>query len=275
MALKIRFARPAGKHPLVTLVLLIAAGIFAVCALVGFSIFGFYYFKYRSIVDERLKQPIFANTAKIYAAPREVRPGQKLSVRLIANELREAGYTTDSSAQPSPLGSFSEASQQIVVHPGPESYHAPDSATIHVDHGEVDSITDQHGQELASYELEPLLITGLSEDANRTKRRLITYDEIPPNLVNAVVAIEDRRFFDHGGVDYYRIMGALVNDLRPGHRLVEGGSTLTMQLARGFFLTPERRLKRKVIEIVITFQLEHRFTKQQIFQMYANEINLG
>jgi penicillin-binding protein 1B len=275
MALKIRFARPAGKHPLVTLVLLIAAGIFAVCALVGFSIFGFYYFKYRSIVDERLKQPIFANTAKIYAAPREVRPGQKLSVRLIANELREAGYTTDSSAQPSPLGSFSEASQQIVVHPGPESYHAPDSATIHVDHGEVDSITDQHGQELASYELEPLLITGLSEDANRTKRRLITYDEIPPNLVHAVVAIEDRRFFDHGGVDYIRLLGALRNDLTPGHRWTEGGSTLTMQLARGFFLTPERRLKRKLIEIVITFQLEHRFTKQQIFQMYANEINLG
>jgi penicillin-binding protein 1B len=275
MVLKIRFARPAGNHPLVTLVLLIAAGIFAVCALVGFSIFGFYYFKYRSIVDERLKQPIFENTAKIYAAPREVRPGQKLSLRLIANELREAGYTTDSSAQPSPLGSFSEASQQIVVHPGPESYHAPDSATIHVDHGEVDSITDQHGQELASYELEPLLITGLSEDANRTKRRLITYDEIPPNLVHAVVAIEDRRFFDHGGVDYIRLLGALRNDLTPGHRWTEGGSTLTMQLARGFFLTPERRLKRKLIEIVITFQLEHRFTKQQIFQMYANEINLG
>ena len=82
--------------------------------------------------------------------------------------------------------------------------------------GEVESITDDHGQALASYELEPLLITGLSEDANRTKRRLVTYDEIPPNLVHAVVAIEDRRFFEHGGVDYIRILGAIRNDLTPG-----------------------------------------------------------
>ncbi len=275
MALKIRFAMPGGKHPVLTLVALCAAAAFALCVLVGFTIFGYYYVKYHSIVDARLSQPIFADTAKIYAAPREVRPGQKISVRLIANELREAGYTTDGAAQPSPLGTFTQSAQQITVHPGPESYHAPDSATIHVDQGEVDSIEDEHGQELASYELEPLLITGLSESQNRIKRRLLTYDEIPANLVNAVVAIEDRRFFEHSGVDYYRILGALRNDLTPGHRFVEGGSTLTMQLARGFFLSPERKLMRKVAEIAITFQLEHRFTKKQIFQMYANEINLG
>jgi penicillin-binding protein 1B len=275
MALKIRFARPTGDHPVASLALLVAGAAFVVCAIVGFSVFGYYYFKYRGIVAQRLSQPIFADTAKIYAAPREVRPGQKLTLRMIATQLREAGYTTDGASQASPLGTYSESGQEITVHPGPQSYHAPDSATIHVDNGEVDSVTDAKGEPLASYELEPLLITGLSEDANRTKRRLITYDEIPPNLVHAVVAIEDRRFFDHGGVDYYRLLGALRNDLTPGHKWTEGGSTLTMQLARGFFLTPERSLKRKFIEIVITFQLEHRFTKQQIFQMYANEINLG
>jgi penicillin-binding protein 1B len=275
MALKIKFAMPGGKHPVLTLAALCAAAAFALCALVGFTIFGYYYVKYHSIVDARLSQPIFVDTAKIFAAPREVRPGQRLTVRLIANELREAGYTTDGVSPASPLGTFSQSAQQITVHPGPQSYHAPDSATIHVDQGEVDSITDEHGEELASYELEPLLITGLSESQNRIKRRLLTYDEIPPNLVNAVVAIEDRRFFEHSGVDYYRLLGALRNDLTPGHRFVEGGSTLTMQLARGFFLSPERKVMRKVAEIAITFQLEHRFSKQQIFQMYANEINLG
>ena len=96
-----------------------------------FAVFGFYYVKYQGIVDERLKQPLFANTAKIYAAPREVRPGQKLSVQLIANELREAGYTTDGAAQASPLGTYSEGAQSITVHPGPQSYHAEDPATIH------------------------------------------------------------------------------------------------------------------------------------------------
>ena len=138
----------------------------------------------------------------------------------------------------------------------------------------VSKISGDGGQALDAYELEPALITGLSEGQNRTKRRLVSFNEIPPNLVNAVTSIEDRRFFDHGGVDYFRLLGALRDDLRAGRR-AEGGSTLTMQLARGFFLTPEKRLKRKIIEIAITFQLENRFNKQQIFQIYANEIPLG
>ncbi|HEV2215783.1 MAG TPA: PBP1A family penicillin-binding protein, partial [Terracidiphilus sp.] len=243
----------------------------------GVSLVGlcsFYYVKYRPIVEARLNQPLFANTAKIYAAPREVRPGQRIAMKLIEQELREAGYTTDGASQPSPLGTYTATDNSVTVSPGPQSYHAQDAATIHINDGVVDSITDAKDRALASYELEPLLITGLS-DAKRAKRRLVTYDEMPKNLVDAVVAIEDRRFFEHGGVDFIRIGGALVNDLKPGHKWTEGGSTLTMQLARGFFLTPQRKIKRKLKEIVITFQLEHRFTKQQIFAMYANEINLG
>jgi penicillin-binding protein 1B len=275
MALKIKLAKPTGKHPLSSLVLRVALVAIAACALVFVAVGGFYYFRYQGIVNARLKEPLFASTAKIFAAPREVRPGQKFSIHLIATELREAGYSTDGAAQASPLGTFSEGVQTITVRPGPQSYHSEDPATIHISGSVVDSISDAHGQPLSSYELEPMLITGLSEDANRTKRRLVTYDEIPQNLVQAVVAIEDRRFFEHGGVDYIRLLGALRNDMTPGRRFVEGGSTLTMQLARGFFLSPERRVKRKLIEILITFQLEHRFTKQQIFTMYANQINLG
>ncbi len=275
MAIRVRIPRSPSGHRLRTRILLSLLAILVVAAATGVSVFAYFYVKYQHIVDARLEQPIFANTAKIYAAPREVRPGQKLTVRWIANELQQAGYTGDGAPQPSQLGAYSEGVQRITVRPGPQSYHAPDSATIHVSGGVVDSITDAHGQPLSSYELEPLLITGLSEGAQRTKRRLLTYDEIPPNLVQAVIAIEDRRFFEHGGVDYIRLLGALRNDLTPGHRWTEGGSTLTMQLARGFFLTPERRIKRKIIEILITFQLEHRFSKQQIFAMYANEINLG
>ncbi len=274
MKLKVRLATPTGTHPWTTLLLRAALITVAAITLVVFTVGGWYYFKYQHIVDERLKQPIFANTAKIFAAPREVRPGQKLSVHLIANELRQAGYSPDGTSPASPLGTFSEGVQTIAVHPGPQSYHAPDSATIRISDGEVDSITDDHGQSLSSYELEPVLITGLSEDANRTKRRLVTYDEIPSNLVQAVLAIEDRRFFEHSGVNYYRLVEAVLHDVTSGQKQ-QGGSTLTMQLARGFFLTPEKRFKRKFIEILITFQLEHRFTKKQIFEMYANQINLG
>jgi len=275
MALKVRLAKPKGRHPLSTLALRIVLAAIAVCALVFVIVGGYYYFKYQGIVDARLKEPLFADTAKIFAAPREVRPGQKFSIHLIANELREAGYTSDGAAQTSPLGTYGESAQEITVRPGPQSYHSEDSATIHIAGGVVSSIGDGRGQALSSYELEPQLITGLSEDANRTKRRLIAYDEMPQSLVQAVVAIEDRRFFEHGGVDYIRILGALRNDLTPGRRFVEGGSTLTMQLARGFFLSPERHIKRKLIEILITFQLEHRFTKKQIFEMYANQVPMG
>jgi penicillin-binding protein 1B len=266
--------RLAGKYPWTTVALRVGIGVFAVFAIFCISYTTYYYFKYQGIVDERLKKPIFVDTAKIYATPREVRPGQKLSLTLIANELREAGYTTAEAAHASPLGTYSEGAQSITVSPGPQSYHAPDSATIRISGGQVQSIVDDHGQQLASYELEPLLITGLSEDANRIKRRLITYDEMPPNLVHAVLAIEDRRFFEHGGVNYWRLMAAVFRDITTGQKQ-QGGSTLTMQLARGFFLTPEKRFKRKFIEILITFQLEHRFSKKQIFEMYANQIPLG
>jgi len=275
MALKVRFAKPAAGHHLRSRILWGLLAAVGCVVLVGICVFTFFYIKYQGIVDERLKQPIFANTAKIFAAPPEVRPGQKLTVRWIANELREAGYTGDGATQASPLGTYSEGVQQITVRPGPQSYHAPDSATIHVSSGVVSAITDDHGQPLTSYELEPLLITGLSEGTQRTKRRLLTYDEIPPNLVQAVIAIEDRRFFEHSGIDYWRILGAMRNDIFHLHRYTEGASTLTQQLARGFFLTPERTYSRKAREAVISIILEHRFDKKQIFAMYANEIPLG
>jgi penicillin-binding protein 1B len=274
MALKIRIPRPAGRRDWASLLLRGGLLAFAAFAFVFLLVFGYYYVKYQHVVDDRLKQPIFASTAKIFAAPREVRPGQKLTVQLIANELRAAGYSADGAAQTSPLGTYVQGAQSITVRPGPQSYHAQDGAVIHVSAGVVQSISDDHGQPLASYELEPLLITGLSEDASRTKRRLLTYDEIPQNLIQAVLAIEDRRFFEHSGVNYGRLLEAGLRDVTTGQKQ-QGGSTLTMQLARNFFLSPEKHFKRKMIEIIITFQLEHRFNKRQIFEMYANEINLG
>src|SRR5271154_4874183 len=245
-------------------------GLFAVFV-VGFSVFGYFYYHYKHVVDDRLASgPIFANVSQIYAAPREVRDGQKLSAAAIAADLRQAGYNSNPQ-----LGTFQLNADNIFINPGPESYHNTDGATINTSDGVVQSITAENGAALSAYELEPQLITALSEDKNRTKRRLVTYNEIPPHMVQAVVAIEDRRFFEHGGVDYHSMLGWAWHDLRGDRRWTGGGSTLTMQLARGIFLSPERRIKRKLIEILITFQLESRFTKQQIFTMYANQINLG
>jgi penicillin-binding protein 1B len=275
MALKIRFQKPTGKRPIASLLLRVGLIGFAACSVIFLSVFSYFYITYGRVLDERLKSPVFANTAKIYAAPREVRPGQKLSVKLLAEELRQAGYSADGASDLSQLGTYKEVAQTITVRPGPQSFHAPDAATIRVSSGVVQSIVDDHGQGLSSYELEPLLITGLSDDANRTKRRLLVYNEIPLNVVNAVLAIEDRRFFEHGGVNYFSMISWAWHDLIGDRKHKGGASTLTMQLAKLLIVADTGTIKYKVSQIVVAFQLEHRFNKQQIFEMYANEIPLG
>ncbi|MGC2212072.1 MAG: transglycosylase domain-containing protein [Silvibacterium sp.] len=273
--MKIRFApRTQSKPYSRRQILLITGAAIAACFLVCACVFSFYYIKYQRIVNERLEKPLFENTAKIYAAPQELRPGQKFTASFIGQELRNAGYSIAGNGSAAPIGTFSEGPDSITIHPGPQSYHAPDGATITFDRGTISQITGDNGQQLEAYELEPMLITDLS-DQNRAKRRLVTYNEIPHDVVAAVTSIEDRRYFQHGGVDYYSMVGWAWHDLRGDRRYAGGASTLTMQLAKEFFLTPERTFHRKFLQIVITFQLEHRFSKQKIFEMYANEVPLG
>jgi penicillin-binding protein 1B len=258
------------SHPVLWKLARAALVLAVIFVVIGASVFGYYYLRYRGLVAERLaKGPLFAPVAQVYAAPQEVRPGQQLSATAIAAALRRAGYNTNPE-----LGSYELRSDSILIKPGPQSYLAMDGATITSEDGQVESITAENGAALSAYKLEPQLITALSEDKNRTKRRLVTYNQIPPNMVQAVVAIEDRRFFEHGGINYVRTAKCAVQDIL-AHRMSCGGSTLTQQLARGFFLSPEKTYSRKIAEVVITYQLEARFNKQQIFEMYANEIPLG
>jgi penicillin-binding protein 1B len=114
----------------------------------------------------------------------------------------------------------------------------------------------------------------LFEGDQRAKRHVVHYTEMPQMLVDAVLAIEDRRFFEHSGVNFVRFAEAAWIDItRQRHE--QGGSTLTMQLSRGFFLTPEKTMKRKLTEMLIATELEQKFTKQQIFEFYANWVPLG
>lgn len=123
------------------------------------------------------------------------------------------------------------------------------------------------------YTVSPKLVTNLS-DASRAKRRLVEFKDIPKVLVDAVTAGEDKSFFNHHGLDFIRIVGAFVSNLDETHRL-QGGSTITQQLARNFFLTAKPTWRRKVAEAFIAVILEMRLSKEQIFTMYANEVYLG
>ena len=257
---------------------LVKAGLifFVIVAVVFVGIFAHFYLKYDHIVERRLSGQIFTNAARIYARPDSVWVGESITPQDIAATLRHAGYSETKRAETSGLGTYRLLERGIEIRPGPDSYHNEDGAVVHVGGGKVDKIVGtggSDGQPLSAYELEPELITALDTE-QRSKRQLVQYKDIPKVLVQAVTAIEDRRFFQHSGVNYWRFAQAAVQDLEGGTRR-QGGSTLTMQMARAFFLTPEKTVKRKLIEMLIAVQLERKLSKEQIFELYANQVDLG
>ena len=276
MAIKIRIpksnegggkARGLRRDP----VLRAALMAFLILAVSFTIVFSYFYIKYDRIIEKRFRTPVFANSAKIFALPRVVRDGEKVEAKEIAAELRQAGYS-DKDGE-SKLGTFHLVKGGIEITPGAESYHAPEPARISIEGGQVAQITSR-GTDLSAYELEPQLVTALFDAEQRSKRQLVKYDDIPPVMVQATLAIEDRRFFEHSGVNFVRTVEAVWEDVIRQKR-AQGGSTLTQQLARGFFLTPEKSIKRKLTEMLIAEELEQKFSKQQIFEFYANWVNLG
>ncbi|HTR68127.1 MAG TPA: PBP1A family penicillin-binding protein [Terriglobales bacterium] len=134
-------------------------------------------------------------------------------------------------------------------------------------------------QELEHYR--PSSITQIYDDQGRIigsfalQRRVISsYEDFPPVLRDALISIEDKDFYRHWGINFWRMIGAAYRDVESGGK-VQGASTLTMQLARNLFLSPDRSFHRKIQEILLAIQIERRFTKPQIFTLYANQIYLG
>jgi len=252
-------------------VLRAALSLFLILGVSFTVLFSYYYIKYDRIIERRFSTPVFGNSAKIYALPRTIRTGEQIEAAEIAAELRRAGYQDKEGR--SPLGIFRMLGDGIEITPGPESYHSPEPARITIQDGQVERIASK-GNELSAYELEPQLVTALFDAEQRSKRQLVKYNDIPPLMMQAVLAIEDRRFFEHGGVNFLRMAEAAWIDVVRG-RHEQGGSTITMQLSRGFFLTPEKTIKRKLTEMLIAEELEQKFTKQQIFEFYANWVDLG
>ncbi len=231
--------------------------------------FAFFWVHYDRVIEARFRGAAFSNSARIYARPAVVRVGEKLEPREVAVALRRAGYGETSSD----IGTYHSGSNSVQITPGPQSYHAPEKATIFFRDGQVERIAGPAG-ELEAYELEPVLVSSLFDSGQRSKRQLVRYADIPKVMVDAVLAIEDRRFFQHGGVNYLRLLEAAWIDVtHSGHR--QGGSTITMQLSRAFFLTPEKTAKRKLTEMLIAVELEKKFNKEQIFELYANRVDMG
>jgi penicillin-binding protein 1B len=245
---------------------------------VGAGTFVYYYVRFSRVIDARLSGDIFNNASLVFAAPTPVFVGEAVTPGGVAARLRKALYADYEGG--SQVGTYRQVGNRLEIRPGPASFFQGEivkegPAALEFRNGRIASITSLSTTgSLQSYQLEPEVITTLF-DNSRSKRRLVRYQDLPKCLIDAVLAAEDHRFFSHHGVNFYRIIASGLADVR-AEEIVQGGSTLTMQLARNVFgLTPQRKFDRKIREIFLALLLEQHLTKEQIFEMYANQIYLG
>jgi len=233
----------------------------------------YYYVQFGRLIDQRLTGQIFQNTSSVYTAPGHVYVGESLRPADLATYLVRAGYQEGS--VPGAPGQYRVTNAAVEIRPSADSYFRGHNALrVEFSGAEVSRIAQiPDGTERDSAEIEPQLITNLF-DSSREKRRVIRYDDLPPALVHAVLAAEDKRFFDHGALDMVRVFGAAFYDLSRGQK-AQGASTIDMQVARTFFFSTKREWRRKLKEILMAAEIDERFSKPQILELYANDIYLG
>lgn len=245
--------------------------LFSLFVIAGLGTFTYFYARYARIIDQRLRAGVFANSAKIFAAPESVSVGDRMSPGDIATDLRRSGYTE---SRGNPVGYYQIHSNSIEIFPQSDSYFDQEPGLIRFVNGKISQIVSlQDNTARNQYQLEPQLLQAISGPA-REKRRMVKFHDIPKILVDAVTSIEDKRFFQHAGFDPIRILKAVYVDVKE-RRKDQGASTLSMQTARMFFLTQDKSFKRKAAEAIITLQLEQKLSKQDIFEYYANQVDLG
>ena len=216
----------------------------------------------------------FALPARIYARPLELHAGLRVSPASVMDELRRAGYREARHEGESGWFVRDGDGLEIALRPfvfwdGPQPARR---LRVAFENGTAASLRDAEGRDLPLVRLEPLPIGGFYPAGNED-RVLVRLGEVPKHLVQALLATEDRNFHSHGGFDLRGIARAAVNFVRG--RGLQGGSTLTQQLVKNFFLTPERTARRKVTELFMAVLLEVHYDKSEILETYLNEIYFG
>jgi penicillin-binding protein 1B len=215
----------------------------------------------------------FALPARIYARPLELHTGLRLPQPALEQELRDLGY--QEGVRPDDSGWFRKTDQglEIAVRPFVFWDGAQPAKRVRVafEGGRVTALRDGKGAELPLARLDPLPIGGIYP-ANNEDRVLVRLADVPPHLVHALIATEDHRYYSHHGFDVRGLARAAWSSVSGR---VQGGSTLTQQLVKNFFLTPERTLQRKFTELIMAVLLELHYDKHEILETYLNEIYLG
>lgn len=258
----VRFAfHPAGK---------VILAFTAIALITGVGVFSYYWLHYSRLIDEKLKAGPFAETAQVLATPEPVSVGDTFTSEEIVNSLRRRGYTE---ARSNRMGWYHVRADGVEVFPGVDAYATSEPGVIFLRNGLVTRIvSNRDNTERQRFFLDPELITNLF-DRKREKRRVIRFGDIPKLQVQALISAEDKRFFDHSGFDPIRIVRTAWVDVTQNRRY--GASTISMQMARMFWLSQDKTWQRKTAELMITLQLEQKLTKEQIFEFYCNQVDLG
>ncbi len=227
---------------------------------------------YSRVVDARLAAGYSHSRAGLYAAPRTLRPGDKLSAANLTATLRRAGYVNFPGGN-AWSGSFrgSQSFVEIKIAPAKMGPHSLVLVKFD-DTGRISELLAD-GLPIESFTLEPEVISN-NAGFKAGQRQTLSYDEIPAVLVHAILSIEDQRFFEHAGLDPFGIARALFRNANE-ERVGQGGSTITQQLVKNTYLSPERTLQRKYSEAMLAFAIEKRLGKREILALYCNEVYLG
>ena len=228
-----------------------------------------------ALVPKRLPEPELPN--RVLARPHRIAPGHDVEATHLIERVERLGYRRTRSASPGP-GEYFRGEGRIVIHrrefQGPEGAVAPARFELRLDWGgRVAGIRDEAGRDRGAALLDPETLGALADDAP-TDRVLVRPGELPRHLIDALLVVEDRRFYEHHGLDLRRLAGALISNVR-ARRVREGGSTITQQLVKNVFLTHERSVLRKLREAWLALRVERAHTKDEILEAYLNTIYLG
>jgi penicillin-binding protein 1B len=224
--------------------------------------------------ERRFAERQWTQDSRIYARPLELYAGRELRIDDLVLELERIGLRP---GDPSRVGRFRQRGQRVDLHAPafrfPDQNQSAQRLSVDFDAGRVRGLASASGDALALVRLPPAELGDLlpSGSDDRTLTRLADF---PPLLVTGIQAVEDRQFRHHHGVDPRGLARAVWTNLRRG-ALVQGGSTITQQLVKNLFLSPDRRLIRKLNEAVMAISLERHFSKGEILEAYLNEVYLG
>jgi penicillin-binding protein 1B len=234
---------------------------------------------YAMQLDEQVKNQFEGKRwelpARVFARPLELFKGQVLYGDHLERELRLLGYRQVSEVVET--GQYIRKGETFDIYSRGFEFADDKEAARHIkltiSKGKVSSLQEMGKDEVVQMRIEPLLIGNIFPRKNED-RILVRIQDMSPVLLNGLIAVEDRRFYEHKGVNPMAIARAMVANMKAGEA-VQGGSTITQQLVKNFYLTNERKLERKFKEALMAVLLELRYSKQEILEAYLNEIHLG